>query len=74
MSRVTNIILTAAAGELQIETLNTLWDFDKCPKFEDASSVTSAGCKHLECNVYLGAFNHLDFEAFKATVEKVAWD
>ncbi len=72
MSEVTNVILTTAAGET-IHALNAAWDFAGCPMFSDVS-YTSAGCKHLECNVYLGGFNHLDLERFIATVKGIAWD
>jgi hypothetical protein len=74
MSRVTNVILTTAAGEEQIEAFNAAWDWDGGPQFQDVPSDIPAGTKHLECNVYLGAFNHLDLNAFVSAIRRTAWD
>lgn len=70
MSQVTNVILKAAAGEYQIDKLNLLLAY-ACP-FVDSDYC--AGDKHLEVNIYLGAFNHLDLDDFRRTVESVQWD
>lgn len=72
MSRVTNVILTTGAGEIHIDALNALWDFQGCQEFSD-NALTCAGCKQMECNVYLGAFNHFDLPSFIETVKKVDW-
>ena len=61
MSQVTNVILKAAAGEEQIDALNLLIAYTR-PFVEAADS---AGDKHLEVNIYLGAFNHLDLDDFR---------
>jgi len=72
MSQVTSVILTTAAGEIDIDAFNELWEFDGAPEFADHAPI-SAGDKHLECNVYLGAFNYLNLAAFVATIKKVEW-
>ncbi len=75
MSQVTSVILTTAAGETQINALNSAWDwgYEECPRFRDRSAA-SAGSKHMECNVYMAGFNHLDLAAFIAAVESVGWE
>lgn len=74
MSRVTNVILTTAAGDEQIGAFNAVWDWRGGPEFQHAQSNTTAGTKNLECNVYLGAFNHLDLAAFIAAIRSIVWD
>ncbi len=60
MSMVTSIILTTVAGdEDKLEALNAAWDFDE---FEDTATMC-AGCKQMQCQVYLGGFNYLDLPA-----------
>ncbi len=76
MSRVTNIILTTSARDEPeaIQHLNN-WVDDKhgpCCLFVDAKD--SAGDKHLECGIYLGAFNHMDLESFVFAVGSAPWE
>ena len=72
MSQVTNVILTVSAGEeTAAEMLNGAWDLDGCCEFAEAEY--SAGCKNLECGVFLEAFNHLDLAAFIKAIEAIPW-
>ena len=72
MSLVTNIILTVSAGEDDAtEILNKAWDTDGCCEWAEAEY--SAGCKNLECGVFLAGLNHLDLAEFVKAIESVAW-
>lgn len=73
MSRVTNIILTVSAGEFNVaEWLNRAWSTDGCPPWREAEY--SAGCKAMECGVFLGGFNHMDLSDFTKAIESITWE
>jgi hypothetical protein len=80
MSRVTNVILTVSAGEdigedgkdTVAELLNAAWDTDGCVPWKTAED-SAAGCKHMECGIYLGGFNHMDLAEFIKAIESIPW-
>jgi hypothetical protein len=68
MSRVTNAILTAHVGpkdsDPEIDSVNNFLRETKGGgggRFVEASQH-AGGPKHMECRVYLSAFNHADTE------------
>lgn len=71
MSRVTNIILTTACIDDEIlPALNAAWNVGV--PFRDIGEY-AAGDKHTECNIYVGAFNHLVLEEFIKAIHAVPW-
>lgn len=55
MSRVTNAILTLAAGDDRVDQINKFFTGTGFLKVEKVG-----GSKWLECTIAIGAFNHLD--------------
>ncbi len=79
MSRVTNVIITTACvDDERLLTLNLAvnarLDGEMGPFFQDVPGAFTAGTKNLECNVYLGGFNHLEVKELKAAIESVPWE
>ena len=76
MSKVTDVILTTLADEsAAIAALNTkVAEKHECPVFSDMSYQNTAGDKHMQCSVYLGAFNYLDMAEFTALLRSLGWD
>jgi hypothetical protein len=75
MSRVTNVIITTCAGEDETaEALNRACVWNDAIPFRHVPSSHVAGDKHLECNVFTGAFNHLDLLRLIQSVSSVRWN
>jgi hypothetical protein len=80
MSRVTNVILTAHVGpqskpDDEIEAVNGLLrnaDGGGYGEFIEVSEH-AGGTKHMECRVYLSAFNHADTETILRAVDQAPW-
>ena len=77
MSRVTNAILTThvSEGAEQINSVNRFLRETEGGGYGEFIDVTqfAGGCKHLECNVYLSAFNHADTEVIVRAVDQAPW-
>lgn len=80
MSRVTNVILTAHVGlqdgsDPEIDSVNKFLresDGGGYGEFVDASE-NAGGTKHMECRVYLSAFNHADTETILKAIDQAPW-
>jgi|SRR5215475_2626147 len=80
MSQVTNVILTAHVGphgdaDREIASVNDFLREAKGGgggKFVEVSG-DAGGTKHMECRVYLSAFNHADTEVILRAVDQAAW-
>jgi hypothetical protein len=79
MSRVTNVILTAHVGrkdsDPEIDSVNKFLretEGGGGGKFAEASQH-AGGPKHMECRVYLSAFNHSDTGVILRAVEQAPW-
>jgi hypothetical protein len=79
MSRVTNVILTAHVGlpdasDPEIDSVNRfLREADESHgQFVEVSEY-AGGTKHMECRVYLSAFNKLDTDTILRAIEQAAW-
>jgi hypothetical protein len=78
MSVVTNVVLKISVGDKQrIADLNAL--FSSGQKFvscDDESLPRGwyAGSKMLECEVFPGAFNHLNIAELVSAIQDVEWD
>ena len=74
MSRVTNVIVTASAGEDEAALgshLTAILDGNGRP-FIDVDSA-SAGPKHLECRVFVGALNYIEESMFAEHLRSYRW-
>ena len=80
MSRVTNVILTAHVGlqdgsDPEIDAVNTfLQKTNGCGqgKFVDVTDH-AGGAKHMECRVYLSAFNYADTDFILRAIDQAPW-
>jgi hypothetical protein len=79
MSNVTNLILHIGIAEdenQKIAEVNMFFD-DQRPlvsiKDESLPDGWYGGTKHLECNLYVGAFNYLNLERFVAHLKTIRW-
>src|SRR5690242_20251391 len=80
MSRVTNAILTAHVGphgdfDNEINAVNKFLretDGGGGGQFIDVTS-DAGGPKHMECRVYLSAFNHADTDIIVRAVDEAPW-
>jgi hypothetical protein len=79
MSRVTNVILTAHVGlqdasDPEIDSVNKFLK-ERDGGYGDFVEVTehAGGTKHMECRVYLSAFNHADTETILKAVDQAPW-
>jgi hypothetical protein len=78
MSRVTDVILTAYVGlqdgsDPEIDSVNKfLRETDVGGEFVDVSQQ-AGGTKHMECRVYLSAFNHADTETILKAIDQAPW-
>jgi hypothetical protein len=80
MSVVTNAILTAHVGlpdssDPEIDSVNRFLqnaDGGGYGKFIEVSGH-AGGTKHMECRVYLSAFNHADTETILKAVDQAPW-
>jgi hypothetical protein len=78
MSRVTNVILTAhvnlqADSDLEINSINKFLreaEGGGGGEFVEVSQL-AGGLKHLECRVYISAFNHADLNAILQALTKL---
>jgi hypothetical protein len=76
MSRVTNVILTAHVGlqdgsDPEIDSVNKFLresDGGGYGEFVDVSE-NAGGTKHMECRVYLSAFNHANTETILKEID-----
>lgn len=80
MSRVTNVILTAHVGpqnkaDDEIEAVNRFLRNTDGGGYGEFVDVTpyAGGSKHMECRVYLSAFNHADTDVILRAVEQALW-
>ena len=78
MSRVTNVIITTESCDdcnLQLlnEAVKRMPGYTAGTEFQDLDAL-SGGDKHLECNIYVGAFNHLSVRSFCEAVASVLWN
>ena len=80
MSRVTNVILTAHVGLLdgsdpEIDSVNkSLRDANGSGYGEFVEvSEQAGGTKHMECRVYLSAFNHADTDTILQAIDRAPW-
>lgn len=80
MSVVTNIILNIGISENEEERMKEVNNY-----FDNGVSFVSVddeklprgwygGSKMLECNIYIGAFNHLYFDDFMKHLQSVKWE
>lgn len=82
MSQVTNVILKVACGdEEHVRDLNTLWSSGKplvsCDAAYDDALIQGGwygGDKHLECEIYPAAFNHLNLDELCEAIRRVPWE
>ena len=78
MSVVTNVLLKTSAGDRnRIANLNEAFaSGQKFVSCDDESLPRGwyAGTKMLECEIYPGAFNHLDLAKFVDAIRGVDWD
>lgn len=83
MSVVTNVILTFAVGEKRENVLEQLkmFKYNGVDPFIIASiddvSLPRAwygGSKFMECNICLGAYNHLDIDGLVTFLRGLQWD
>ena len=79
MSQVTNVILTAHVGlthgsDPEIDSVNKFLreKEDGYGQFVEVSEQ-AGGTKHMECRVYLSAFNHAETEAILRAVDQAPW-
>src|SRR5215813_13144839 len=80
MSRVTNVILTAHVGphgdtDREIAAVNSYLRQTTGGgggQFIEVSGH-AGGTKHMECRVYLSAFNHADTEIILRAVDQAPW-
>ncbi|MGA3093624.1 MAG: hypothetical protein ABSD75_34005 [Terriglobales bacterium] len=80
MSRVTNVILTADVGlqdgsDPEIDSVNEFLreaDGGGYGEFINVSAQ-AGGTKHMECRVYLSAFNHADTETILKAIDQAPW-
>jgi hypothetical protein len=80
MSRVTNVILTAHVGpknkpDDEIEAVNRFLretDGSGHGQFVDVTPH-GGGTKHMECRVYLSAFNHADTQVILRAIDQAPW-
>jgi hypothetical protein len=79
MSRVTNAILTAHIGQRvsdpEIDSVNKFLRETEGGGNGQFVEVTqhAGGTKHMECRVYLSAFNHADSEVILRAVDQAPW-
>jgi len=78
MSVVTNVVLKISVGDKhRISELNALFaSGQKFVSCDDESLPRGwyAGSKMLECEVFPGAFNHLNVSELVSAIQKVGWD
>ncbi|MGB6691242.1 MAG: hypothetical protein WBE76_25695 [Terracidiphilus sp.] len=77
MSQVTNAILTAHVGKHPDDEIASVNEFLRLNEigggeFKDVTDH-AGGYKHLECRVYLSAFNHADSKQIVKAIEKTPW-
>src|SRR6185437_11150217 len=80
MSRVTNVIITAHVGSLdhsdaEIDSVNRFlreMGGGGGGEFIEVSQH-AGGPKHMECRIYLSAFNHADMNVIMSAVNQAAW-
>lgn len=80
MSRVTNVILTAHVNlqddsDREIDSVNKfLRDVGTGGggEFVEVSHL-AGGVKHLECRVYISAFNHADLNVILQAIDQAPW-
>ncbi len=80
MSRVTNAILTAHVGlqngsDPEIDSVNKFLRETETGGGGQFTEVTqhAGGTKHMECRVYLSAFNHADTDVIVRAVDQAPW-
>lgn len=80
MSRVTNAIITAHVrpqdrSDPEIDSVNRFLRKTEGGGGGEFREVTqhAGGTKHMECRVYLSAFNHADTEAIVCAVDQAPW-
>lgn len=80
MSRVTNVILTAHVGpeglaDAEIDSVNKFLREMEGGGFGEFREVTAhaGGTKHMECRVFLSAFNHADTDVIVRAVDQAPW-
>jgi len=80
MSRVTNAILTAHVGphgdsDAEIDSVNRFLRETEAGGHGEFIEVTrhAGGTKHMECRVYLSAFNHADTDVILRAVDQAPW-
>jgi hypothetical protein len=77
MSRVTNAILTAHVGRRPDDEIASVNEFLMANnvgygQFNEVTAL-AGGSKHLECRVYLSAFNHAESALIARAVEQAPW-
>ena len=77
MSQVTNAILAAHVGRHPDDEIGTVNEFLRANEigggeFKEVTEY-AGGYKHLECRVYLSAFNHADTNEIVEAVRKTPW-
>lgn len=80
MSRVTNVILTADVGfpdgsDPEIDSVTKFLEETRCGGHEKFVEVAKqgGGTKHMECRIFLSAFNHADTETILKAVDQAPW-
>src|SRR5215469_14542441 len=80
MSRVTNAIITAHVGaqgeaDPEIDFVNRFLRESKSGGWGEFVEVSrhAGGTKHMECRVYLSAFNHADTNVIIEAVDRAPW-
>lgn len=77
MSQVTNAILTANVGRHPDDEIASVNEFLRLNKigggeFKDVTDH-AGGFKHVECRVYVAAFNHAETKQIVKAVEQAPW-
>ena len=78
MSVVTNIIFTFSIMENDVKRISEVNTFFDCKPLigVDSNALPSGwygGSKMLETNIYVGAFNYLDLNAFISHIKTIKW-
>jgi hypothetical protein len=82
MSDVTNLMITFGGGEDEAAVIAKLREYKHRGLSFDVVSVDDdslpkgwyGGSKYLECNILIGAYNHLHFKSLVEFMRTMSWD
>lgn len=72
MSEVTNVILTGVTLERFVEQLDDWFIARNLPVLEAVTDY-GGGNKYMECEIFIGAYNHFERESFYEHVASLDW-